>query len=384
MLDLAKLRTGRAKRISSFDTSGANRDALLIKAGRTRTIAKIKGPGAIKHIWITIACEDEFYLRRILLRAYWDGEKDPSIDTPIGDFFGVGHATVTSYQCAVLNMSQNPNSPNAALNCYFPMPFNESAQLQVVNQCPVDIRAFYYYVDHELYDEPLEDVGYFHAKWRRENPCDGFARGEERRQGSRAFAAGPGGARNLSDEGNYLFLDAEGRGHYVGTVLSVENIQGGWWGEGDDMFFVDGEPWPPSLHGTGSEDYFSHAWGMQDNAYLYNGTSYHGGSPTGQPGERITVYRFHLADPVPFRQSLRASIEHGHANNRSDDYASVAYWYQTEPHKEFAPMPGPSARLPRPYATDEEPGPVPVQDMRPKKKAKRKKAKRKAAPRRRK
>ena len=368
MPDLARLRSCRAKRISSYDRTGGNRDALHIKAGKTQTIASIKGPGAIKHIWVTIACEDEFYLRRILLRAYWDGEQNPSIDSPIGDFFGVGHCAVASYQCAVLNMSANPGSRHAAMNCYFPMPFNRSAALEVVNECNADIGAFYYYVDHELYGEPWGDVGYFHAKWRREDPCDGFARGEQRRQGSKAHGKGPAIARNLSDEGNYLFLDAEGRGHYVGTVLSVENIQGGWWGEGDDMFFVDGEGWPPSLHGTGSEDYFSHAWGMQDNSYAYNGTSYHGGSPAGQPGERITVYRFHLAEPVPFQRSLRASIEHGHANNRSDDYASVAYWYQTEPHKEFAPMPGPSARLPRPYATDEEPGPPPVQDMRVKQK----------------
>ncbi len=361
MLALARLSDARTKRISSYDRTGANRDALHVEAGETRTIAEIEGPGAIRHVWVTIACEDEFYLRKILLRAYWDDEEGPSIDAPIGDFFGIGHATVTSFQCALLNMSATPDARNAAMNCYFPMPFNGSARLEIVNDCETDIGAFYYYLDYELYPEPPSDVGYLHAKWRRESPCDGWARGDQRRQGSKSWAEACLPACNASDEGNYLFLDAEGRGHWLGVVLSVENLQGGWWGEGDDMFFVDGEPWPPSLHGTGSEDYFSHAWGMQDNAYLYNGTSYHGGSPTGQVGERITVYRFHVHEPVRFQKSLRASIEHGHANNRSDDYASVAYWYQTEPHKEFALMRGPSARLPGPYATTEEPASAPVQ-----------------------
>jgi hypothetical protein len=129
----------------------------------------------------------------------------------------------------------------------------------------------------------------------------------------------------------------------------VHNLYGGWWGEGDDMFMIDGQKWPPDMHGTGSEDYFSHAWGMQvQNAYIYNGVSYHKPGTFRNYNERITVYRYHIPDPVIFHESLRVSIEHGHANKRSDDYSSVAYWYQTLPHKPFPPIPPVEQRLPRP------------------------------------
>ncbi len=135
----------------------------------------------------------------------------------------------------------------------------------------------------------------------------------------------------------------------MGVNLSVHNLCGGWWGEGDDMFMIDGEKWPPDLHGTGSEDYFGHAWGMQPrNSTLYNGVSYHRPGSAFGYNERITVYRYHIVDPVIFHRSLRVSIEHGHANTHSNDYASTAYWYQTEPHFEFAPMPPAEQRIPRP------------------------------------
>lgn len=358
--DLARLRDGRSKRFSSWNKTGKNRDCLTIKKGEIRTIAEIKRAGIIRHIWVTIACEDEFYLRKILLRAYWDGESSPSIDSPIGDFFGVGHARVSSFSSAVLNMSAKPGPNRAAMNCYFPMPFAR-AKIEVVNESDTPIRSFYYYIDYDELDKVPEDQGRFHAKWRRDNPCKGwwsFASGRPR---SKEFRAAVSSAANLTDAENYLFLEARGRGHYVGTVLSVHNLCGGWWGEGDDMFMIDGRKWPPDLHGTGSEDYFSHAWGMQpQNAYIYNGVSFHQPGTAHSFNERITVYRFHLAEPVIFHKSLRASIEHGHANNRSDDYSSVAYWYQTEPHCEFEKMLPVEERLPRPdieVVTSPAPGP---------------------------
>ena len=160
---------------------------------------------------------------------------------------------------------------------------------------------------------------------------------------------GPEGA-NLSDRGNYLILEAEGSGHYIGVNLSIGNLQGDWWGEGDDMIFIDrdGERrWPPDLHGTGSEDYLCHAWGMQPVAHLYSGLSWREKANHNAEG-KVCVYRYHLLDPVPFQRNIRVSIEHGHANSRSDDYASVAYWYQREPHRPFAPMPPAAARLPLP------------------------------------
>jgi len=361
--DLSLLRDARCKRISSWDTTGRNRDALLIEEGETHTIGEIKGPGCIRHIWVTIACEDEWYLRKLLLRAYWDGEDQPSIDSPIGDFFGVGHGVVNSYSCAVLNMSaQLGQTKRAAMNCYFPMPFVESAKLEVVNECDTPVRAFYYYIDYEDL-APIGEHGQFHAKWRRDNPCKGAVPTTRGQQPERHEKGGP--AVNLTDKHNYLWLEAKGRGHFVGVNMSVHNLCGGWWGEGDDMFMIDGQKWPPDMHGTGSEDYFAHAWGMQPhNSFPYNGVSYSTPGTFFKYNERITVYRYHIPDPVIFHGSLRASIEHGHANTHSNDYSSVAYWYQTEPHHEFQPMLPVEERIPRPdmvIGPDEKPGPRRVQ-----------------------
>jgi hypothetical protein len=175
-----------------------------------------------------------------------------------------------------------------ALNCYFPMPFSTGARIEIVNDCDTDIDAFYFYIDYEAYDAPLpENVLRFHAHYRQEYPTKG-SQGNlfEQRVNYWELLDTP----NVSDAENYLILDAEGAGHYVGCVLSVDNIdplpvirklgsqeqvikEYTWWGEGDDMIFIDGEPWPPSLHGTGSEDYLCHAWGMHPKAYLYAGAS---------------------------------------------------------------------------------------------------------------
>ena len=340
--DLPKFRQGCTKRLSSWDRTGRNRDYWTIEPGARVDLAKIDGPGIIRHIWFTISCEDPLYLRKTVLRMYWDGMDRPSVETPVGDFFGVGHAKVSSYSCIVLNMSANVgNDRNAAMNCYFPMPFSDGARIEVENECEVPIRSFYFYIDYDQLEKAPQDMARFHALWRRENPCP-----------PPTHLSDPNDPEvNLSDRDNYLILEAEGRGHYVGTVLSVHNLYGGWWGEGDDMFMIDGEKWPPDLHGTGSEDYFSQAWGSQPhNAFLYNGVSYCSGAHRGF-NKRITMYRFHIPDPIIFHKSIRVSIEHGHANDRCDDYSSVAYWYQDLPHKPFPPFPKVEDRLPRSDAT---------------------------------
>lgn len=344
---LSRLREGQSRRLSSYDTTGGNWDAWRINGGETRELARITGPGCIRHIWATVSAEDEHYLRKALLRAYWDGEASPSVDTPLGDFFGVGHGVVNSYSCAVLNMSANRGQEkHAAMNCYFPMPFSQEARIALVNESDKPINSVYFYLDYDLLPTAPDDHGRFHAKWRRENPTDGWARVKPQQQPDWGEA---GRLPNLTDRENYLFLEARGRGHFVGVNLSVHNLCGGWWGEGDDMFMVDGQKWPPDLHGTGSEDYFSHAWGMQPhNSFLYNGVSYHKPGTAFNYNERITVYRYHINEPVIFHKSLRVSIEHGHANSHSNDYSSVAYWYQTEPHYDFCAMLPVDRRLPRP------------------------------------
>lgn len=335
---LATLRHGRTRRESSWDRTGRNSDRVPIEPGQTHVLADVRGAGIIRHIWITIHHQEEAWPRRLLLRMYWDGFDEPSVLAPIGDFFGVGHGVCNSFQCAVLNQSANQNpGGSAAMNCYFPMPFARGARIEIENQGEQPTRSLYYYVDYDELDDLPADQLRFCATWRRENPCP------ERQD----FDDPNDPSVNLSDRTNYLLLETTGRGHYVGVNLSIHNLYGGWWGEGDDMFMIDGVKWPPDLHGTGSEDYFCHAWGMQvSNSYLYNGVSFHQGQLHGF-NEKITVYRYHVVDPVIFHESLRVSIEHGHANDRSDDYSSTAYWYQTLPHPPLT-IPPVSERLPRP------------------------------------
>jgi hypothetical protein len=193
----------------------------------------------------------------------------------------------------------------------------------------------YFYIDYELYRESLEEpLAYFHANWRRENPCRGWAPGLQ-------VNSPEVNVPHLDASGNYVVLETTGRGHYVGCNLSVAHFQGSWWGEGDEMIFIDEDTWPPSLHGTGSEDYFNHAWGMQDNAYLMNGSALHEGII---PGYQVS-YRFHLADPIHFAKRIAVTVEHGHANHLADDWSSTAYWYQTLPSPEKSILPA-ADRLP--------------------------------------
>ncbi|RLE80112.1 MAG: hypothetical protein DRJ51_06460 [Thermoprotei archaeon] len=326
---LPQLRDYVAKRESSWDRTGGNRDSITVKPGDSATLAEIKGPGVVKHIWVTISCPDKYYLRKILFRAYWDGENKPSIDTPIGDFFGIGHGIAKHFISLPLTMTCDKG-----FNCYFPMPFNDRAEFEIVNECDVEIGAFYYHIDYELHSKSWNNIGYFHAKWRRE-----LVKASKKEV-------------NLSGEENYLILYAEGRGHYVGCILSVHGLRPGWWGEGDDMIFVDGEKWPPSIHGTGTEDYIGAAWGFNREFY---GPLH--GFPLKGPEDWTgyhSMYRFHLESPIPFKKSIKVTIEHGHANDRADDISSVAYWYQTEPHIDFSPMPPVDKRIPLPVKTPAE------------------------------
>jgi hypothetical protein len=302
----------RSRRVSSYDRSGGNRDSIVIEPGKTAVLAEIEGPGAVHHIWTTIAAEP-FYGRKIVLRIYWDGEKSPSVEAPIGDFFGVGHGLNRNFTSLPITCS----SEGRARNGYWYMPFRRSCRITAENEGTRAVDAFYYYIDYRELPGLPADATYFHAQYRQEFPPD------ERR--------------------DYLLLEAEGSGHYVGCNMSVLQRAMGWWGEGDDRIKVDGES-KPSLHGTGSEDYFSDAWGMRESQSLFYGCPLQ--EEDFQAGSKATVYRFHIPDPIPFKKSIQVTIEHGHANDRKDFLSSVAYWYQTEPHKAFPPLPSVSDRLP--------------------------------------
>ena len=326
LADLERLQPGRTMRSSSSDIwnwKDGNSDARTILPGMTLTIADLEGPGRIQHIWNTIATEEPGASRLVVVRMYWDGEEKPSVEAPLGDFFVIGHGTDRAMQSLPVMVS----SEGRARNCYWPMPFGKSAKITVTNEGTKPVNAFYYYVDWQQLPSLPEKTPYFHASYRQEYPT--------------------------SPDKNFLIADIEGRGQYVGTVLNVRQREGGWFGEGDDFFYIDGES-VPSLRGTGTEDYFCDAWGFLE----FSGPFY--GVPIFEhyrPNGLITAYRWHITDPVSFEKSLRLEIEHkgaafdnqGNVRSgyevRTEDFASVAYWYQLEPHKAFPPLPSARDRL---------------------------------------
>lgn len=325
-------------RASSYDVSGGNEDYRRIEPGATLALLDTVGPGEITHIWITIAARDPHHLKQLVLRMFWDDEKMPSVETPIGDFFGLGLGDYFLYASLPLQVGSNK-----ALNSFFRMPFQKHARIVVTNEGPQPVGAFYFNVDYRTYSRPLpEDTLYFHSQYRQAAPNQGWTSDWKDNGDPRV-----NDKKNLNGDGNYVFLDATGRGQFVGVTLSVLQNQDGWWGEGDDMFFVDGEA-RPSINGTGSEDYFLGAWDFGDKPFAY---PLFGAPVKGEEraGARFSVYRFHLDSPITFQKSLRATIEHGHANHRSDNYYSVAYWYQAEPHAPFPPLPSVEDRYPRLY-----------------------------------
>jgi Protein of unknown function (DUF2961) len=260
------------------------------------------------------------------------------VEAPIGDFFGLGLGDYHAYQSIALSVGSDK-----ALNCFFLMPFEKHARITVTNEGAQKVDALYFNIDYRSYSKPLPpDQLHFHAQYRQAAPAQGWTN-QWRDNGDPRV----NDKKNLNGEGNYVWMEATGRGHFVGVTMSVLQNQDGWWGEGDDMFFVDGET-TPSINGTGSEDYFLGAWDFGGHAFSYG---LYGAPVVGQEvaGGRSSVYRFHLDSPIPFTKSLRATIEHGHANHRSDNYFSVAYWYQTEPHAAFPALPPPEERVPRIY-----------------------------------
>lgn len=347
--NLPKLSHSRSRRISSFDRTGGNRDHTDIPAGASIVMAEIEGPGTITHIWVTISSKDPLARRNLVIRMWWDGQAHPSVEAPIGEFFGQGWGQ--KYPFCSLPLAAAPREGNA-LVCYFPMPFETGARIEVENQGGEPVGAFYYYVDYETHDEPPADVGRFHAWYNQEVTVPESDFGDRENE----WAILGETPKNSSDRHNYVFCECEGAGHFVGVNYFVNCPTPVWYGEGDDMFCIDGEPWPFSLHGTGTEDYFNQAWSPDEVfQHPYFGTARAPGVGNADPRfgwiGRTHCYRFHIEDPIRFQRSLRASIEHGHANVLTLEIASVAYWYQTLPSRAFPPMAPPEAR--RPLATVE-------------------------------
>jgi hypothetical protein len=347
--DLPRLRRSRRRRSSSWDRTGGNRDYVTLEPRARATLLETTGAGCVTHVWITVgppedlptgSCEEREMLRRLVLLMHWDGEEQPSVRVPLGDFFGVGHGRTVNFASLPLQMSPQEGR---ALNCFFAMPFAQGARISVLSEMDSQNATLYYYVDYEELDELDPELARFHACWSRENPTGGVAQGSQSNEDYLYYEGS-----NLDGAGNYVILHAQGAGHYVGCVLNVENLRetddSNWYGEGDDMIFIDGEQFPPTLHGTGTEDYFNTAWAPAE-AYCapYHGITLPGG--TNWSGQS-SMYRFHIEDPVTFSREIRVTIEHGHANKRSDDLSSTAYWYQSEPHIPIDLLPV-GLRLPR-------------------------------------
>ncbi|MBA7527077.1 hypothetical protein ES705_19251 [subsurface metagenome] len=329
----------------SLGKSRKGRAYLDLSQGEEVTLAEMSGPGVIQHIWCTVQDNTkfgEFVLRDLILRMYWDGESEPSVEVPIGDFFCNGF----SIKCQV-NSLPIVVAPYGGFNCFFPMPFKKSAKITIVNEHTGDIHAFFYTINYSLVSDIDNNSGYFHAQWRR----------------TKIGKIGQ----------DYTIVDEiNGRGHYVGTYLAWAALERYWWGEGEIKFFIDGDNEYPTICGTGVEDYVGGAWGFYekdqygnpiktettycapfmgypfysciDNTknlmYGYDAVPMHG------------MYRWHILDPIRFQQDLRVTIQQiGHDGSnlfeRADDVASVAYWYQSEPHNPFPPILSQAERRPR-------------------------------------
>ena len=336
-IDLTQQQDYVLKRVSSSDPSGANADFRQVDPGGILPLMDANGPGMLTHIWITVASPEAYHLKKLVMRIYWDHETTPSVEAPLGDFFGLGLGEYHRWESELLSVGSDK-----ALNSFFFMPFQKHARITVSNEGQQKVDAFYFNLDYRAYSEALpRGTLYFHAQFRQAQPNHGWTSDWQNNGDPKVDRK-----TNLDGKENYLWLDARGRGQFVGVAMSVLQNQDGWWGEGDDMFFIDGEA-RPSIAGTGSEDYFLGAWDFGGHPFFYR---LYGAPVVGEEraGGKSSVYRFHLDSPITFTKSIRATIEHGHANHRSDNFYSVAYWYQSEPHATFPVLPSVDQRIPRP------------------------------------
>jgi hypothetical protein len=288
--------------------------AIRLGRGETAALADIEGPGVITHIWLTCAPES---WRAVILRMYWDDEETPSVEVPLGDFFANGWCERT-----LVNSEPIAATTGGGLNSYWAMPFRKRARITVENR-GADVPHFFFQIDYSL--EPVDDQqAYFHAQWRRSSPVAG---------------------------GIHTILDGiEGPGHYVGTYLAWQANNNGWWGEGEVKFYLDGDGAFPTICGTGTEDYFGGAWAFEQTpgsgyatySSLYLGFHQVTGTDNfARANQRFGMYRWHIPDPIRFTRDLRVDVQAlgWRADGRylvlQDDVASLAVWYQVEPHAPF-------------------------------------------------
>lgn len=289
--------------------------AIFLGAKSSFVLAEIDGPGWIQHMWMT--CAPELW-RSIILRITWDEEETPSVECPLGDFYCCGWCERT-----IVNALPVAVMTAGGMNSYWPMPFRKRARITVENIGSRDIPQFFFQIDYSLAEVP-DNAAYFHAQWRRSNP--------------------------LKYMDVHTILDGvKGKGQYVGTYLAWQTNSNGWWGEGEMKFYMDGDKEFPTICGTGTEDYFGGAWAFEGNNSQYGDyTSAFLGfhqviKPDGflKGNTRFGMYRFHVPDPIRFEEELKVTVQglgwrsEGRYLPLQDDIASVAYWYQSEPHQPY-------------------------------------------------
>lgn len=318
---LAQIRSNvKSRRASSYDRTGGNADNVSrVADGARLNILDVKGAGIITHIWITMAPgADTLNRNDVMLRMYWDGKNYPSVEAPVGPFFGNGWGEAYHFISAPLAVTPGWGKSYVS---YFAMPFANGARIEIENQSGRPIDALYFNIDYEELAELPSNTGRFHA-WYNHQLTEALPDGE-----NEWGLLGKSGT-NTDGKRNYVFADIKGRGHLVGVNYYVNCPSTMWYGEGDEMVFIDGDA-KPTLNGTGTEDYFNTSWSPKELfTHPYFGYA-RVNSETGWLG-RTHVYRFHIADPIYFEKSCRYTIEHGDNDNLTLDLASVAYWYQDE------------------------------------------------------
>jgi D-arabinan exo alpha-(1,3)/(1,5)-arabinofuranosidase (non-reducing end) len=325
MADLARPHEGRSMRATSTaklspggrPDPNSNRDNSNVPPGKTKVLLDVKGPGVITHIWMTfLGPEPQPWARNgsanhqeMLLRTYWDGRQRPAVEAPVGDFF----ANSFGKRSEVISLPVIVEDADS-YNCFWHMPFRKSARIEILNQSDKPISLLYYNIDWVKKKHVSEDTPYFYAQYRQEYP--------------------------VQHGKDYVVLDTRGKGHYVGTVLSVRTRSPSWFGEGDEKTYIDGEK-TASIWGTGTEDYFLSAWGLKKTSTPYFGVPYF--DQWGIVGGHTSAYRWYITDPIVFNTGIKVTFEHygwippdenpkglsNSWNEREDDYSSVAYWYQT-------------------------------------------------------
>ena len=334
--NIALVTDALSRRSSSWDRTGGNIDCVTgFEPGATTVLLETDGPGKITHMWITVmenGCQQTI-MRDLVLRMYWEGSATPSVEVPLGDFFGLGHALPPPFYerrgFKIISAPINVGTNERAFNCYWPMPFHRSARIEIYNNGSHTVKQVYFHVDYELAPQPPESA-LFHAEFRQEKNLSGQVTGDD--------------YVNLYGEENYVLFETTGRGQYVGCFLYIDAATDGWWGEGDDMIFIDHDKFP-ALIGTGSEDYFNNAWCFH-NAFTF---PYYGCpllEKRADGGTYTSLYRFHGPDPIRFREHIKVTIERWWETYKTNNFASVAFWYQQQPITSRKPLPVREANYP--------------------------------------